>query len=71
MKFKLFLSYLFFASLLFSANSLKLVLNSGEILIGESESLITEDYYLIKSDILGEMSIPKDKVQSFTILKGD
>ena len=69
MKFKLILSYLFFTSFLFSANSLKLVLNSGEILIGESKSLITEDYYLIKSDILGEMSIPKDKVQSFTILK--
>ena len=69
MKFKLILSYLFFTSFLFSANSLKLVLNSGEILIGESKSLITEDYYLIKSDILGEMSIPKNKVQSFTILK--
>ena len=27
------------------------------------------DYYLIKSDILGEISIPKDKVQSFTVLK--
>ena len=69
MKFKLIFSYLLFTSFLFSSNSLKLVLNSGEILIGESESLITEDYYLIKSDILGEFSIPKDKVQSFTILK--
>ena len=69
MKFKLILSYLFFTSFLFSANSVKLVLNSGEILIGETESLISEDYYLIKSDILGEMSIPKDKVQSFNILK--
>ena len=69
MKLKLIFSYLLFTSFLFSSNSLKLVLNSGEILIGESESLITEDYYLIQSDILGEMSIPKDKVQSFTILK--
>ena len=69
MKFELILSYLFLTSFLFSANSLKLVLNSGEILIGESESLIAEDYYLIKSDILGEISIPIDKVQSFTVLK--
>ena len=69
MKFRLILSYFLFASLLFSSNSLKLVLDSGEILIGKSESLITEDFYLIKSDILGEISIPKDKVQSFTVLK--
>ena len=54
---------------MFSANCLKLVLNSGEIVIGESESLITEDYYLINSDILGEISILKDKVQSYTVLK--
>ena len=69
MKFRLILFYIFVSSFLFSANSLKLVLNSGEIIIGESKSLVTEDYYFIKSDILGEMSIPKDEVQSFTILK--
>ena len=70
MKFRFILSYFLFASLLFSSNSLKLVLNSGEILIGKSESLIKDAIYLINSDILGEISIPKNKVRSFTVLKG-
>lgn len=68
MKFKLTLTYLLFVSLLFSTTNLKLVLNSGEILIGESESLISDSNYRIKSDLLGEVSISKDKVKSFTIL---
>ena len=69
MKFRLILPYLLFISLLFSADSVKFVLDSGEILIGQSESAITDDYYRIHSDILGEISLPKDKVESFTVLK--
>jgi hypothetical protein len=68
MKFKLILTYLLFLPLLFSANNLKLVLDSGEILIGESDSLVSDSDYRIKSDILGEISIPKDKVKSSTVL---
>ena len=68
MKFKLIYIYLLFVPLLFSTNNLKLVLHSGEILIGQSNSSITEDVYLINSDILGEISISKDKVKSFDVL---
>ena len=69
MKFKLTFAYLLFVSLLFSSNNLKLVLNSGEILIGKSDSVITEDHYRINSDILGEITIPKETVKSFAVLK--
>ncbi len=68
MKFKLIYIYLLFVPLLFSTNNLKLVLHSGEILIGQSNSSITEDVYLINSDILGEISISKYKVKSFDVL---
>ena len=68
MKFKLIYIYLLFVPLLFSTNNLKLVLHSGEILIGQSNSSITEDVYVINSDILGEISISKDKVKSFDVL---
>lgn len=69
MKLKLILLYLFFTYSLFSENTLKLVLKSGEILIGRSIPSLTEDYYLFKSDMLGEVRISKDKVQSFSVLE--
>lgn len=69
MKFSLILSFLLTAPLLHSADTFRFVLNSGEILIGESESLSTEDHYLIHSDILGVIKIPKEKVASFTVVK--
>lgn len=69
MKLKIIYIYLSFLSLLFSTNNLKLVLTSGEILIGQSNSNITEEVYIINSDILGEISILKSNVKLFEVLK--
>lgn len=71
MKFKLILVYLLIAPFLFSTDTLRLVLNSGEILIGESKSHTSDDHFLIRSDMLGEISLPKEKVKSYTVFKNE
>lgn len=68
MKFKLILPYFLLVSFLFSADTIKLELNSGEILIGQTESAKTDDSYLIKSDILGALTIPKEAVKSYILI---
>lgn len=64
----LFLSVLFSAPLF--SEMVKLTLHSGEILIGEqlAELDSSEAAYRIESKILGEIRIPADAVESYTVL---